>query len=204
AVAFQPRGLANNAILSDAETAAAFAADRAELTKGSSELRLALEIAEPFFIQHLARLNSQLGEGAGFLFGDAPTIADFSTYHCLWFVHNNEVLRQIFAPYPDVNQWMSRMAGLGQAEAHDMSGKEALAIAKDAVPIKRSTVIDVEGPGAGDDVEVMPIDYGFNPVAGKLRVSSFEEIVLARQDEQLGQVAVHFPRLGFEVRRARA
>ncbi|HKI74600.1 MAG TPA: glutathione S-transferase, partial [Pseudomonadales bacterium] len=55
AVAFQPRAMANNPVLSNPQQAQAFAADRAELTKGSTELRMPFEIARPYFVQQLAR-----------------------------------------------------------------------------------------------------------------------------------------------------
>jgi hypothetical protein len=45
----------------------------------------------------------------------------------------------------------------------------------------------------------MPIDYGFQPTQGQLLTADFEEIVVKRQDERAGAVAVHFPRLGFQV-----
>ena len=45
----------------------------------------------------------------------------------------------------------------------------------------------------------MPIDYGFQPTQGELLLASTEEIVIKRVDERAGNVAVHFPRLGFQV-----
>jgi len=37
------------------------------------------------------------------------------------------------------------------------------------------------------------------PVEGRLLVASLEELAVVRDDPQLGQVVVHFPRLGFKV-----
>lgn len=204
AVAFQPRGLTNNTILSDPEKASAFAADRAELSRGSTELRIPLGTAQPYFLQHLTRMEHQFTGNAGFLLGKAPTIADFSTYHCLWFIHGNPSLRDIFEPFPAVRAWMDRMRGLGRSKVQEISGAEALEIAKRAAPSveRRIDEIDVPGLAVGDDVEVMPIDYGFNPVRGQLAVASTEELALLRNDAQVGEVAVHFPRLGFRVKQA--
>ena len=204
AVAFQPRALANSTILSDPEKARAFAEDRAELSKGSNELRMPLATAQPFFLQHLERMNDQLGAGAMFLLGDAPTIADFSTYHCLWFVHNNEAIRVIFEPFADVLAWMERMQGLGTGQSRGITGAQALDIARESSPTIRELVqgVDVEAFDAGDEVEIMPIDYGFNPVSGRLVVASAEELALIRQDDRVGEVVVHFPRLGFQMNRA--
>ena len=51
----------------------------------------------------------------------------------------------------------------------------------------------------GSSVQVMPIDYGFQPTQGDLLLASSEEIVVQRKDQRAGSVAVHFPRLGFQV-----
>ena len=45
----------------------------------------------------------------------------------------------------------------------------------------------------------MPDDYGFDPVAGELVCSSVNEVAVRRVDEQVGEIVVHFPRLGFRV-----
>jgi glutathione S-transferase len=203
AVAFQLRAVANNAILSDPDKARAFAADRAELSKGSNELRMPLATAQPFFLQHLDRMNDQLGAGMEFLLGGAPTIADFSAYHCLWFVHNNTAIRDLFDPFANVLAWMERMRDLGTSRVREITGAEALDIAKESLPSARQQIqkVDVEQFDAGDEVEIMPIDYGFNPVAGRLAVASAEELALVRTDGRVGEVAVHFPRLGFQVNR---
>ena len=203
AVAFQPRAMENNPVLSDPSKAQAFAADRAELSKGSTELRMAIEVAQPYFIAHLARLDHQLA-GRGFMLGDSPTIADFSTYHCLWFIQGNPVLGDLFEPCPNVRGWCDRMRGLGQSKALPMTGADAMAVARDASPGVTDNVeaVDVTALSAGDMVEIMPIDYGFNPVSGRLAVATAEELALRRKDDAVGEVAVHFPRLGFQVKKA--
>lgn len=202
AVVFQPSAMAENSILSDPEKARAFAADRAELSKGSTELRMPLEEAQPYFLQHLSRLERQLA-GGGFLFSGQPTIADFSTYHCLWFIFGNPAIRDIFDPYSNVRAWMERMGALGKSDAQVTTGAEALDIASKATPSLDSHIdaIDVDGLAPGDEVEVMPIDYGFNPVRGRLAIASFEELALLRHDDRVGELAVHFPRLGFQIRK---
>ncbi|MCB1692458.1 MAG: glutathione S-transferase family protein [Pseudomonadales bacterium] len=201
AVAFQPRAMERNSILADPEKAAAFAADRAELSKGSTELRMSPHIAIPHAVSHFSRLERQLEAGRPFLFGNKPVIADFSTYHCLWFIAANEVLRDMFEPFPAVRDWMDKMAALGLAEAISTTGTEALEIARAATP-KSVGIVDAscgDGLEPGSAVEIMPIDYGFNPVKGRLTVATTEELALVREDAQVGEVAVHFPRMGFQV-----
>ena len=157
-------------------------------------------IAQPYFLMHLKRLDLQLASQP-FLLGEAPSIVDFSTYHCCWFVYNNEAIRDTFAPFPQVRAWMERMRAFGQGELTPISGAAALAVAKAATPATEPVVkgMQVDGLVAGDRVNITPIDYGLFPVEGKLLVASLEELAVVRDDPQLGQIVVHFPRLGFKV-----
>jgi hypothetical protein len=95
------------------------------------------------------------------------------------------------------------MSAFGHGQMREIDGSEALQIAHDAQPQgdSKSTLGDIDHLHIGDDVEVLPTDYGFQPVRGKLKLSSLEEIVVTRVDEQVGEVAVHFPRLGFRIAR---
>ena len=199
-VSFQPKALAANTLFQGQEATAAFMADRAKFTEGSNPLNMSHEIANPYFTGHLRRLDNQL-KVADFLGGDLPTIVDFSTYHCCWFVHNNEAIRDLFDPFQRVLSWMERMGAFGQGDLTELSGAAALEIAKNATPMSEetSTMAGIDELSIGDEVEVMPIDYGFQPVRGKLQLTSLEEVVVRREDEQVGDIAVHFPRLGFEV-----
>jgi glutathione S-transferase len=200
AVAFQPRGLGSTPLFADEKAAAAFMADRAEFTRGSTELGMDLQVALPYFVMHLKRLDQQLA-CAPYLFGAAPTIADFSTFHICWFVHNNATLRDTFAPYTHVLAWMTAMAEIGHGQPVEITGTEGLLVARDASPepVAKMAALQIEGLQVGDVVDITPIDYGLFPVRGALQLASLEELVLLREDPQVGQVAVHFPRLGFKV-----
>jgi glutathione S-transferase len=200
AVAFQPKAVAGSELFSDQETAAAFMADRAALSKGSTELTIDLSIAQSHWSMHMRRLDDQLAQ-ANFIGGDTPNIVDFSTYHCCWFVYKNEVLRSDLETFPALTDWMGRMEAFGQGSSESLTGEEAVEIARNsAVEIepKMARGSDEE-PALGEIVEVMPIDYGFQPTRGELIVSSAEELVVKRVDERADELAVHFPRLGFQV-----
>ena len=205
AVAFQPKAVAGSELFGDEETAVAFMADRAALSKGSTELTMDLGIAQSHWSGHLKRLDSQLAS-ASFLGGDKPDAIDFSSYHCCWFVYKNDVLKSDLDNYSALPDWMGRMAAFGQGQPEMMTGDEAVEIARGSaisVDASTQTTLDLDGaPSLGDVVEVMPIDYGFQPTRGELLVSSAEEWVVKRDDERAGEVAVHFPRTGFQVNRA--
>lgn len=200
AVAFQPKAIAGSSLFSDQETANAFMADRADFSKGSTELSVDLSIAEPHWLMHMGRLENQLST-ANFIGGDTPTILDFSTYHCCWFVYKNEVLKSDLGLFPALGAWIARMAEFGEGKSTSMTGEAAVKIAHDSAikdNQKMASIID-KNLTLGDTVEVMPIDYGFQPTQGKLLVASTEELVVKRTDQHAGEVAVHFPRLGFQI-----
>ena len=200
AVAFQPKAVANSELFGDQEAAAAFMADRAALSEGSNELSIDLKIAQSHWSLYMRRLDNQL-KAAEFIGGDRPNIVDFSTYHCCWFVYNNDSLKPELDQFPALAEWMVRMASFGQGNSDFMTGEEAVSIARDnpISPGAHDTYL-VEGePALGEIVDVMPIDYGFQPTRGELTGSSVDEFVLKRIDERAGEVAVHFPRIGFQI-----
>jgi len=200
AVAFQPKAVANSELFSDQEAAAAFMADRAALSEGSNELSVDLRIAQSHWSLHMRRLDNQL-KAAHFIGGDQPNIVDFSTYHCCWFVYNNDSLKSELGQFKALAEWMVRMASFGQGNSEFMTGEDAVGVAKDSViaPGSGDTYLAEGEPAPGDTVDIMPIDYGFQPTRGELMGSSIDEFVLKRVDERAGEVAVHFPRIGFQI-----
>ena len=57
------------------------------------------------------------------------------------------------------------------------------------------------GLAEGDEVTVTPTDYAHDPVAGRLVGLGPEEVVIERVDARAGTVHVHFPRIGFQIRK---
>ena len=51
-------------------------------------------------------------------------------------------------------------------------------------------------------VTVTPTDYAQDPVSGELVAASATEYALRRSDERAGTVVVHFPRIGYRLRKA--
>lgn len=178
----------------------AFRKDRAELSQGASITSFTPEAAGAYLRAHLDELERSLD--GDHLFGSAPTIADFSLYHCLWFVRNNPTNAPLLERYPRVLAWMARMAAFGHGTVQDSSGEAALAAARDASPVLPQLHNDLpDGFELGQDVTVTPVDYGKIPVAGRLAAWSAEEVVVERETPETGRVLVHFPSPGFEVAR---
>lgn len=200
ALNFRPEALAAQmSQMSEAEIAA-FQADRAQLSGGAPIVAVDPAAAQADFTALLANLDSTLRKG--FLFGDEPCIADFSLYHCLWFVAGNPANAALFEPWTQVRAYMERVQAFGHGRFVEISGEAALAIGTDAEPVMPENAgLDSPGEGfaLGDAVTVAPNDYGRIPVAGQLVSYRYNEIVISREDPQAGQVLVHFPGIGFEI-----
>ena len=146
-------------------------------------------------------LAAQLDDGRAFLLGSQFSLADAACYHPFWFLRTFPPAAVIFDEFPRLIAWAARVQALGQGQRTDMTPADALRVAKETAPlIQRATdQHEPNGLKAGDSVTVTPDDYGFDPVPGEVVASSIHEIAIHRRDEQLGDLVVHFPRIGFRV-----
>jgi glutathione S-transferase len=199
----QPRAAAGAfATLSQAE-AAGFMKDRGELMRGARVPFPSLDEARDLVGALLRRLDAQLDARRPFLLGAHPGWADFCAYHPLRALRINPALADELSPYPNVLGWMDRIAGFGNGTPTELAGAEALAIARDAKPrpLPASAGPALDGIALHDEVEVAASDYGTDPVRGTLVHVGPDEVALRRSDPRAGEVVVHFPRLGFTVRK---
>ncbi len=197
AVNFRPEAAAAFMGQLPPEEVAAFMEDRAQLTDGTPMVTVSAEAALLNFQAYLAQLEASL-RGA-FLFGEAPSVADFSVYHGLWFVNQNPVNAPLIEPFAAVGEWMDRVAAFGHGDVTDASAEAALASAAASEPVLPELITSLSSTEIGTNVQVVPTDYGKIPVTGKLVALSAEEIVIERVDDQIGNVMTHFPTIGFEL-----
>jgi hypothetical protein len=82
-----------------------------------------------------------------------------------------------------------------------MSAEHALSVAAKASPetIAENDPDDPNGRKVGDQVLVVPDDYGKVEVGGEIVSLSTQHIAIRRADERVGEIVVHFPRAGFLV-----
>jgi hypothetical protein len=84
-----------------------------------------------------------------------------------------------------------------------ITGEEAIAIARSTPAASMAPgAIDLAGMNFGDQVVVMPTDYGLDPVQGALVALHANEVAVRREDPRAGTVTVHFPRVGYQIRKA--
>ncbi|MCQ3029982.1 glutathione S-transferase N-terminal domain-containing protein [Pseudomonas syringae] len=197
---FQPESLAVRFAKVPPEGVKAFVADRAALFQGGSATRLPVEQAKHQWPTLMSRLEQQLERNGDFLFG-APSIADFSVAHTLWFLKQTPVTAPFVDDYPEVAAWLARVLGFGHGAPSELSPAEAVEIALRATPaaLPDEQFVDLNGFKAGDQVTISAIDYGVDPVDGELVFGGREELILRREDERAGVVHVHFPRFGFRI-----
>jgi glutathione S-transferase len=207
---FQPQGVAN--ILGRGRPpeqwmaeAQAFNEDRAKMRGGAPRMRLG--DATSALKSYLRRLSNML-EGHDFLLGGAPSIADFAACHPLWFTQQIAKLPQVFEATPAVGQWMARMASFGQGQRSELDAAQALAIASRAASsdsvFVQEAFQDDHGIALGTEVTVAADGFGPEPSAGTLISATRTHYTIRREDPRAGMVQVHFPRLGFVLKKAEA
>ena len=200
--AMQPTGV--SAILGSLppEVIKGFAADRAAM-RGSSP-RLTLPDGTVQLKAHLSALDAQLAQSGPWLLGAAPSIADFSVGHCLWFIQRAQPVAHLLDAYPAVAAWLDRLLAIGHSTSEAMSSSDAIAVAAAASEAGAHAPVAVaadHGFEPGQAVSVAATDYGSDPVSGTLVGLSADEVVVRRQDARAGTVQVHFPRFGFQIKK---
>jgi glutathione S-transferase len=196
----QPAGLAQLFEGVAPEAIKAFGEDRNVFRANMPRMRPA--DANAAFALYLERLEETLGKQS-FFFGSAPSIADFSIYHCLWFVTRGGPVAKILESFPALQDWRARLAAFGHGTHEKLDSGAAIAIAHDAAAEKSLGDLDTHGLALGDRVVVAATDTGVDPIEGTLYGATKTQISIAREDPRAGLVVVHFPRLGFELRRAK-
>lgn len=150
----------------------------------------------------IAKIGEMLDDNRLWVAGPSITVGDFAVYHALWFITaRSDRLAHELAPYPKIQAWMARMKGFGHGTVTEMSPSEALRIAKDASPAaSRPSAPFEEDPQPGSRVRIRADDYGRDVIEGELALIDAEEYALRRRDPLVGEMHVHFPRLGYDLR----
>lgn len=179
-----------------------FAADRSAMATGLARPRpLDATVA---YRAYLLRLASMLDDQA-FLLGQIPCVADFAAYHPLWFTRTQVPgMASILQTVPTVLVWMDRMAAFGHGEMSRLSATDAIAVSAyftRATGQKDSEFQDDHGIPLGSLVSIAAESFGSEPTVGVLVEATHTHYTLRREDPRAGVVRVHFPRIGYALRR---
>ena len=198
---FQPAGVAQVFVGATEEAVKAFVADRAAMRGGSP--RMAASDAGATYKSYLQRLASMLRR-QDFLLGAQPCLADFAAYHPLWFTQERTpALAGILDATPEVQAWMARMQAIGHGAPAKCSAPEALQAAASATPqpLDNGVFQDEHGIPLGSTVVVAAEHFGQEPTEGELVAASASRYTLRRTDPRAGTVHVHFPRIGYTLKK---
>jgi len=198
---FQPAGVAQVFAGAPAEGVQAFVADRTAMRGGAA--RMASADATGTYKSYLRRVGSLL-HGQEFLFGSQPCVADFAVYHPLWFTQERTpALAGILDATPEVKSWMARMKAIGHGTVGKCNAEEALQTARSSTPVAVQAEVfqDEHGIALGSTVLIAADNFGLEPTEGELIAATHTRYTLRRSDERTGTVHVHFPRVGFTLKK---
>ena len=201
---FQPAGTAQVFAGAPPEAAKAFAEDRQAMRSGAQ--RMPAADATAAYKSYLRRMSDMLDDWP-FLLGALPSIADFAAYHPLWFTRTRTpAMAEILNATPAVLAWMDRMADIGHDKFEKCSAADAIAIASRATPaaLQSDVFQDEHGIALGSQVTIRSENFGLEPTQGELIAATRMHYTLRRTDERAGTVHVHFPRIGYILKKADA
>lgn len=201
----QPKGAGQ--MFPNAEVGQAFMADRKAMRVNMTQLRL--PDATSSYRSYLRRV-AHMADEHDFLFGAEPCVADFAAYHPLWFTRERTpVLADILQATPSLIEWMDRMKALGHGRMEKLSAEDAIQVAATAEPMPAGSNLlvdsafqDDHGIPLGTPVMVTPESFGTEPTLGELVAATRTHYSLKRTDPRAGTVHVHFPRIGYALRKA--
>ncbi|HSV34400.1 MAG TPA: glutathione S-transferase family protein [Ramlibacter sp.] len=203
----QPKGAAHVFAKAPPEAAKAFGEDRKAMS--SNMVRLRPGDATSAYRSYLRRIANMVEEH-DFLFGTDPCVADFATYHGLWYTRVQvPLMADILNATPAVAEWMDRLAAIGHGGMDKFSAADAITVAHGAEPMPAgqnllidSAFQDDHGIALGSTVTITAETFGPEPTQGVLLAATRTHYTLRREDPRAGVVHVHFPRIGYVLRKA--
>lgn len=148
-------------------------------------------------------LEEQLADGRRFLGGNAPSLADIHAFSVPWFARaampeTNELL----ADFAHLLPWEQRVAQIGEGARTVISAAEAHRVARESVSgaVPLADANDAQKLRPGQRVTVEPDDSRRGAVTGAVVIATANRIAVRRSHEAVGEVVVHFPRIGYRVR----
>ncbi len=186
-----------------------FAADRGRLYFGDDFDFAAMAARTPELMVQLRGqfqwIEQRLACGRAFMLGDQPGLPDAACYYLVWFLRGRwDRGPAFFKQFTNLEQWEQRVAAIGHGASTEMTDIEALDAARDAEPATpvHADPDDPQGLAPGMRVAVRPDGVGDDPaVEGEIVALSAQHIAVRHRNEDIGEVCIHSPRVGFRVTR---
>ena len=151
----------------------------------------------------LSMLEAHCQEGQAFLLGDAPSQADANLHYLLWFIGGRwEGGPEFLSQFPKLMAIEEAVISLGQGQDEEISGEEALRIAKEASPQSPTGIHCAyhQGLAVGDKISIRQAGQTADPdIVGSLRYLDDTRISLDLNSEEVGDIALHLPVLGYVI-----
>ncbi|KRR19442.1 glutathione S-transferase family protein [Bradyrhizobium retamae] len=159
----------------------------------------------PLVRTQMPLIEDMLADGRPWICGTNVTVADLAVFHAMWFLTDRSPrLSHEFDRFELLRQWMSRMRAIGHGRSRTITASAAIEVARSSSPtVPRTSVRQPEDPKLGSLVEIRAADYAKDAIVGTLALVDDDEIAVWLRSDQAGDVIVHFPRIGFELREAR-
>ena len=147
--------------------------------------------------------GQRLATGRNFMLGDKPGLPDAVAYYLVWFTRGRwQSGAELLAEFPALEAWEKRVAAIGHGDSKDMTAGEALDIAKASATgtPEKADPRDPQGIKPGMTVSIVAdVDGGETPVTAKVRAVDRETISVLHDEDRVGTVCIHFPRVGYRV-----
>ncbi len=158
--------------------------------------------------QHcLANVRAQFGwmderlKTRKFMLGPEPSLPDALVYYLVWFLRDRmSDDKHFLGQFKSLLKWEQLIKAIGHGAPELMEDFDALDIAKKSIPqtIQQVDPGDPLGLCIGASISIMPTDGGV-PVSGSLHNISANHVTLYRSNPIVGDVCVHFPRIGYRI-----
>jgi glutathione S-transferase len=182
----------------------AFIRDRSELIPdlAPERVRVLAPHALEQFNQFVRFVDLALGAGP-FVAGSAFSVADAACYHVINLTQANDRVFAGPAGCPRIVAWLDRIAAFQPSHVRRQPSVYPLDVAQASAPADLGTVDqNPMGLVLGDAVTIAADDYATNPIAGELVKLTADEAAIRQCTERLGEIVIHFPRLGYRLARA--
>jgi glutathione S-transferase len=166
-----------------------------------ASLRAALPSVMHELWASLGFVEAHLGATNGvYLAGHQPCYGDAAIGYICWFLRGRwDGGAALLANYPALCALEAALDQLGDGQPQDLNAEAALVIAKAAKPQSPIGIIDSASSLAiGQSVMIRPKGETADPdVVGRLRYCDGIRISIDHSHEQVGDIAVHFPVIGY-------
>lgn len=203
---FSPAGAAH-ILAANPDAAATLVADRTAMRGGAP--RMHPFDATPAYKSYLRRIATMV-EAQPFALGEHASVADFSLYHALWFTRNIPAIAGILDATPAVLAWMDRIQAFGHGSMQKSNATESIAACatfqgvNHLFDVKNEVFQDEHGIPLGSQVSIKAESFGLEETQGELVAATRTRYTLRRHDARAGNVNVHFPRIGFTLKKVAA